>query len=117
MATQWPPGPAHLFGHGGVNVLGLVTGHEVDRGGTDEVPPERGIVLQAIAGTVLQKRTASVEPRHRWLGGALSQGQVSAGIHSGGGRGYTTCQHPTSEGWRKARAACRGRRKTPHPFP
>lgn len=44
----------HLLGHRTVDVLGDAAGHQIDRDGTNEVPAKSGVVLQTIAGAVLE---------------------------------------------------------------
>lgn len=49
---MFPPVP-HLLGHHTVDILGDTAGHQVDGGGTNQVPAQGCVVLQAIAGAVL----------------------------------------------------------------
>lgn len=46
---------SHLLGHCTVNILREPTGHQVDGGSTAEIPAKRCIVLQPIAGAILQE--------------------------------------------------------------
>lgn len=48
-----PPEP-HLLGHCTVDILREPTGHQVDGGSAAEIPAERCVVLQPIAGAILQ---------------------------------------------------------------
>lgn len=46
----------HLLGHCTVDILGEPRGHQVDRGSATEIPAKSCIVLQPIAGAILQKK-------------------------------------------------------------
>lgn len=56
--TPCVPTVTHLLGHCTVDILREPTGHQVDGGSAAEVPAKRCIVLQPIAGAILQEEHA-----------------------------------------------------------